>query len=92
MSPADIKTLRKRLNLSQAQFAQLFGVHSITIIRWENGDALPTDYQTALMDSFEKSAENREVRETIGKVLIGAGIVAALFLLLGAAIAKGAKK
>jgi putative transcriptional regulator len=71
MSPADIKTLRKRLNLSQAQFAQLFGVHSITIIRWESGDAFPSDYQKALMDTFEKSAEDQNVRETIGKVLIG---------------------
>ncbi len=92
MSPVEIKTLRKKLNLSQAQFAQLFGVHSITIIRWESGDAFPTDYQKVLMESFEKSAETQEVRDTIGKVLIGAGIVAALLLLLGTAIAKGVKK
>ena len=92
MSPAEIKTLRKRLNLSQAQFAQLFGIHSITIIRWESGDAVPTDYQNVLMERFEKTAENKEVRETIGKVLIGTGIVAALLLLLGTAIVKGVKK
>ena len=92
MSSAEIKNLRKRLNLSQAQFAQLFGVHSITVIRWESEDATPTDYQKALMESFEKAAGKKEVRETIGKVLIGAGIAAALFFLLGKAIAKGVRK
>jgi len=88
MSSTEIKSLRKRLNLTQEQFAQLFGLHSITVIRWENGDAEPSDYQKALMDTFEKSAEVKEVRETIGKVLIGAGIIAALLLLLGKAVTK----
>jgi len=29
--------LRRRLGLSQAQFAKLLGVHRVTVTRWETG-------------------------------------------------------
>ena len=90
MTAAEIKGLRTKLNLSKEQFAQLFDVHPITVMRWEKeGDKTkPSPYQEALMDSFQKSAEEKEVQETLGKVLIGLGIVAALFLLLSKAKGK----
>jgi putative transcriptional regulator len=78
----DIAHLRKRLNLRQAEFGNLFGVHPMTVSKWERGLLQPTVYQLALMYEFEKAAEKREVQEKIGAVLIGAGIAAALLLLL----------
>jgi len=74
--------LRKVLNLSQAQFGNLFGVHAMTVSKWERGVLTPTDYQKALMAEFIKASKEKEVRETVGTVLIGAGIAAALLLLL----------
>lgn len=78
----DISNLRNRLGLSQAQFGNLFGVHPMTVSKWERELLKPTPYQIALMIEFEKSARSKEVRDTIASVLIGAGIAAALFLLL----------
>ena len=78
----DITQLRKKLGLSQAQFGNLFGVHPMTVSKWERDILSPTDYQLALMMDFEKAAKKKVVKETIGAVLIGAGIAAALYLLL----------
>lgn len=74
--------LRTQLGLSQAAFASLFGAHAMTISRWERGQLSPTPYQWALIAEFEKAAREREVKETLGTVIVGAGIAAALYLLL----------
>ena len=78
----DIAQLRKNLCLSQAQFGNLFGVHPMTVSKWERNILQPTDYQSALMIDFEKAAKKKKVQETIGTVLVGLGIAAALYLLL----------
>ena len=82
MSPSQIAQLRSRLNLSQPQFGQLFGVHPMTVSKWERGLIPPNSYQQALLAEFGKSAKAKEVNETLGAVLVGAGIAAALYLLL----------
>lgn len=78
----EIASLRKKLGLSQTQFGNLFGVHPMTVSKWERGLLKPTDYQSALMSEFEKATKTNEVRDTLGAVLIGTGIAAALYLLL----------
>lgn len=78
----DTAQLRKKLGLSQAQFGNLFGVHPMTVSKWERDILQPTDYQLALMMDFEKAAKKKVVKDTIGAVLVGAGIAAALYLLL----------
>lgn len=78
----DVKRLREQLGLSQAQFGNLFGVHPMTVSKWERDILQPTHYQMALMMDFQKAAKTEEVRGTLGSVLIGAGIAAALYLLL----------
>ena len=77
-----VAKLRKKLGLSQAHFGNLFGVHPMTVSKWERDILRPTDYQLALMMEFEKAAKRKEVTETIGAVLVGAGIAASLYLLL----------
>lgn len=44
--------VRKALGLTQAQFAQLLGVHSMTVSKWERRVTMPSAYQTALMNEF----------------------------------------
>ncbi len=85
MEPREVYELREALNLNQAQFGQLFGVHPMTVSKWERGLLRPNHYQTSLMREFKKGARNRRVKDTIAGVLIGAGIAAAIFLLLSAA-------
>ena len=77
-----IAALRKKLGLSQSQFGNLFDVHPMTVSKWEREILQPSDYQLVLMSEFEKAAQVDEVKDTLSKVLIGAGIAAALFLLL----------
>lgn len=81
--------LRNSLDLTQAQFGQLFGVHPMTISKWERGVLTPNVYQQSLMVEFRKATRNRRVKDALAGVLIGAGIAAALFLLLKAAQKSG---
>ncbi len=37
MTPAEIQRTRKRLGLTQRQFAHLVGVHETTVAKWEAG-------------------------------------------------------
>jgi putative transcriptional regulator len=91
MAPQQIAQLRAALGLSQAEFAQLFGVHQMTVSKWERLHqpplASPTPYQTALMHAFNLAAQARkaELQQQVKNILIGAGVVAALFFLLSAA-------
>jgi putative transcriptional regulator len=82
MTSVQIKSLRDKLNLGQAEFGNLFGVHSMTISKWERGILTPNPYQAALLTDFEIAAKKQEVQKTIGNVLMGTGIAAALYLLL----------
>lgn len=84
MSPQEIAKLRTDLGLSQVQFAELFGLHFMTVSKWERGVLAPNDYQQALMDQFRKKADQTKAkeREELGKILVGAGVIAALVWLL----------
>ena len=88
MAPNQILALRTALGLSQVQFAQLFGVHFMTISKWERGVVAPSPYQTALMSQFAQTAAARQqqAQEVVKNLLVGAGVVAALAWLLNTAI------
>lgn len=40
-NPLAVKTIRKRLHVSQAQFAQLIGISASTLRNWEQGRTYP---------------------------------------------------
>lgn len=85
MDPNSIFQLRSDLGLSQVQFGQLFGAHFMTVSKWERGVLTPSAYQLVLMDQFRKTADQKkaQTREQVGKLLVGAGVIAALVFLLG---------
>ena len=85
MTPGEIRSLRTRLQLGQAEFAQILGVHPMTVSRWEReqGALSPTAYHEVWMKEFNAAvAKDETVGNILKGVLIGAGIAAAIFLLL----------
>lgn len=90
LTKEEITDIRKnKLNLTQVQFAQLFGVHPLTVSKWERGDLRPTAHQQALMDSFRTAGTKQEnIGEQVAALLVTAGIAIALFALLDAAHGK----
>lgn len=84
MNSVQIALLRKDMTLSQPEFGQLFGVHPMTVSKWERSLLAPNEYQLALMREFQKAIQDEKARQTVKAVLIGAGIAAALLLLLEA--------
>jgi DNA-binding transcriptional regulator YiaG len=84
MSPSQVLAVRKLLGLTQEQFARLFDVHPMTVSKWERGELHPTAYQIGLMESFKRTAEAKSaaVQEELKKLLVTAGVIAALAYLL----------
>jgi putative transcriptional regulator len=85
MERTEVKATREALGLNQPLFAQLMGVHPITVSKWERGVTEPTPYQQAFFHEFQIAANNKEIHDTLKGVLIGAGAVMAILLLLQAA-------
>ncbi|MCB9760761.1 MAG: helix-turn-helix domain-containing protein [Alphaproteobacteria bacterium] len=86
MLPGQIRELRISLGFTQGQFAQLLGVHSLTVSKWERGLLSPSPRQVALMNSFQTATVNQpDIGTVVAGLLVGAGISAALFFILKAA-------
>lgn len=45
----DVLQLRTRLGLNQSQFADLFGVHAMTVSKWERGELAPDPWRRVMM-------------------------------------------
>ena len=59
-----IKKLRKKLLLTQSEFAELLGVKLVTVSRWESGKFEPTlRVKRKLRELFEKNNIEIEVEE-----------------------------
>lgn len=88
MTPDEIASLRGKLRLTQEQFAQLLGVHTLTVSKWERGILVPTPYQTALMHSFASATHKQPTigGPALAGIMLGAGVAAALLVLLKAAL------
>ena len=82
MSSREICKLRQNLGLNQDKFGQLFGIHPMTVSKWERGILTPTPYQAAMMEAFEKAARKEKVKKTLKNILVAAGVAAAIYLLL----------
>lgn len=83
MTAQEVRRVRLDLGLSQVQLAQILGVHHLTVSKWERGVAKPTEHQTALLQSFGKARHtNQNVGEETARLLLTAGVIAALYFLL----------
>ena len=49
-NPITVKTIRKRLHVSQVQFAHLIGVSAATLRNWEQGRTYPEGAARALLE------------------------------------------
>ncbi len=47
--PLEVKTIRKRLHVSQVQFAHIIGVSAATLRNWEQGRTYPEGAARALL-------------------------------------------
>lgn len=86
MTPTEIVAVRNSLNMTQGQLAQLLGVHSLTVSKWERGLLRPTPHQEALLRAAGGAAQRApDVGAIVVGALVGAGVGLALFHLLSAA-------
>jgi DNA-binding transcriptional regulator YiaG len=53
-TPKQIKQLRKKLDLTQKEFAERLGVHVVTIIRWEGGSFKPSKMAMTVLNSLNQ--------------------------------------
>jgi len=58
--PALIKELRKRLDLTQEQFAQEVGVTYSTVNHWENGKRMPQPFLVRRLLEMKREVEEEE--------------------------------
>ncbi|HTU66070.1 MAG TPA: NadS family protein [Steroidobacteraceae bacterium] len=58
IEPSNVKALRDRTTLSQAEFAALLGVELATLRNWEQGRRQPTGPAKALLRAIEKDPKN----------------------------------
>ena len=63
VTPDEVRAARKRLGLTQSQFATLLGVHLVTVKKWETGAQgmrPPTDRLIRLLDMRRPEAAKRK--------------------------------
>lgn len=93
-SAKEIKALRTRLGLTQVQFAQVLGVHPLTVSRWEREHGTPPDGAAAqLLKMLELRGRKRvepDAMEPVLAALAANASVKALGLLVSAML-KGVK-
>lgn len=83
MNPKTIVATRESLGLTQAQLAQLVGVHVLTISKWERDVLTPSPHQSALLEAFARAAEREpNAGSTAVHLLATKGVAAALHSLL----------
>ncbi len=56
-NPLEVKAIRKRLHVSQAQFAYLIGISPATLRNWEQGRTYPEGPARALLKVAAKQPE-----------------------------------
>jgi Predicted transcriptional regulator len=54
IKPRDIQRARKKLGLSQDDFAEAFGVSASTLRKWEQGQRVPTGAAKTLLKIVER--------------------------------------
>ncbi len=81
--PSEIRSLRNRFKLDQADFARLVGVNTRTVHRWELGDAVPTGAASAVLLAVdEKLRKDPSQADEIIAFLVSASAIGGLAYVL----------
>ncbi len=56
-TPVDVKNIRKKMGMTQAEFASAFGISISTLRHWERGDRVPRGPALVLLNVVEKEPE-----------------------------------
>jgi transcriptional regulator with XRE-family HTH domain len=81
MSPEEIRSLRQRGGLSQADLARIVEVDRSAVSRWESGDSQPGRTQLEILKALRRELEQRDEREWAHFLMkAGGSLSLALFL------------
>ncbi|GAB5546939.1 MAG: hypothetical protein SangKO_066990 [Sandaracinaceae bacterium] len=90
---SEIRDLRHRIGLTQAQLAALLGVHVMTISRWERGEVVPDGPAAHLLLALRDASAGRTLapahKDEVLRTLAAGAAVGALVALLIAVFANG---
>lgn len=87
MLPDDIRELRERLGWSLAEFGRHFGVTPQAVLKWERGNARPSDFALAAMIQLKRrldeisEKQKQQFIEKLRNALLTGGILALLAFL-----------
>ena len=56
-TPVDVKNIRKKMAMSQTEFASAFGISVGTLRHWERGDRVPHGPALVLLNVVEKEPQ-----------------------------------
>ena len=59
MEPLEIAVMRGKLKLTQDEFCQLVGVHTLTISKWERGLLQPRGFQKRLLNIINQVSNDK---------------------------------
>lgn len=79
MTPQEIKNLRSDLGTTQAELAEIVGVSSGTVARWETGGRIPNQHAQAILQKLRERADRENgpsLGESLLKIAGTAGLVA----------------
>lgn len=80
MSGPAVREVRRALGLTQAELAELFGVHEVTVGRWERGELRPSNWQADALEVLRAAPELAAPglrSEGVPAVRLGRGLAAA---------------
>jgi transcriptional regulator with XRE-family HTH domain len=85
----EVRKMRNRLNLNQADFAKLLGVDIRSVNRWENGLSRPTGSAEAILSALKKKLDTdpdstQRILTTIGAAVAIGGLAYLIIKLLDA--------
>lgn len=65
----DIKVIRKKLGLTQAELAKNLGVSDQTISNWEKSGRIPTPMRAKIEDLVSEKSQKRDAVDHVGRLL-----------------------
>jgi DNA-binding XRE family transcriptional regulator len=84
LTGADIRSTRRRLNLTQRGLAQVVGVHHMTVSKWERHQLTPTRWMVSMLCALRLTSLSMpaSARAKVPDLLVYQGPIAVLGLLL----------